>query len=48
MKVLDKQKQLKDKADKILENKRLVRAYVRSEITLEQLNESGVKLAMPL
>jgi hypothetical protein len=40
--------QIISSAKKILEDKKLVSAYLRGEISKERLDERGIKLAMPL
>jgi len=35
-------------AKKFLEDKKIVSAYLRGEVTKEQLDSRGIKLAMPI
>ncbi|MDN3676647.1 hypothetical protein QWY90_04905 [Flavobacterium paronense] len=35
-------------AKKFLEDKKAIRAYIKGEITLQALNERGIKLNMPV
>jgi len=37
-----------DKVNKILEDKRIVQAFLRGEISIDVLHERGLKLAMPI
>jgi len=39
---------LAQKLNSVLERKRLIRAYVHGEISLQELHERGVKLVLPL
>jgi len=48
MKKPEKNKQILFSAKKFLEDKKAIRAYSKGEITLEELNERGIKLAMPV
>jgi hypothetical protein len=48
MKTIDKKLTLKEKLEKMLEEKRLIQSYLRGEITLEKLNEKGIELVMPI
>jgi hypothetical protein len=48
MKNLNKNKTLAVSANKLLEDKTIVRAYLRGEKSIKDLNDKGVKLAMPL
>lgn len=41
-------KQISSSTKKFLEDKKAIRAYLKGEITLETLNEKGIKLSMPL
>ncbi|WP_286707256.1 hypothetical protein [Flavobacterium sp. 38-13] len=35
-------------AKKFADDKKAIRAYIKGELTLKDLNERGIKLAMPL
>ncbi|WP_162927093.1 hypothetical protein [Flavobacterium psychrotrophum] len=40
--------QILTSAKKFLEDKKMVSAYLRGEVTKEALDDKGIKLAMPL
>jgi hypothetical protein len=45
---LSKNKTLALSAKKLLEDKKMVRAYLRGEKSIKDLNDKGIRLAMPL
>ena len=48
MKTQVNSKQIISSAKKFLEDKEAIRAYIKGELTLEALNERGIKLTMPI
>ena len=41
-------KKIISKAQKVIEDKKSIQAYLRGEILLKDLNDKGIKPAMPL
>lgn len=37
-----------EQAKKFLENQRIIKRYLKGEITKKQLDDKGIKLAMPI
>ncbi len=48
MKSVSKNKSMVLSAKKLIEDKKDVRAYLRGEKSMKDLNDKGIKLAMPL